>query len=77
MSAIMGAFREGASFVGMQVFLTLITAKSALFKKKTGMVAQRLSTLEVQRRTCSMKERNMASRKNKQRFSLVSKLSPF
>lgn len=54
-----------------------IIAKNALYRRKTGMVAQRLLIWEAQKLTCSMKEKNMGSKEDKNWNSYIVYISIF
>lgn len=62
-------YEVDASFVEVLASPTLITARSALYLRKTEMDVPRLSILEVPRPICSMNERNMVSKNDNRQFS--------
>ena len=64
MSATMDPFRVVALSVEEWEFLMPTIAKSALSRRKIGTVVQKLSIWGVPKQICSMKGKNMVSRKD-------------
>ena len=62
-SATTDLTRGGVSFAAALEYRTPTTARNAPSKKKTEMAVQRLSTLDPRKQICSMKGKNMGSRK--------------